>query len=247
MTSRTAASLPGEDPGALAGAIAGTSPGPFPAAAPATPPAAVTAAETHPEQMLARIGQLTRLLHDNLRELGYDRQIETAASSIPDARDRLAYIAALTEQAAQRTLNATEVAKPIQQALAAEASQLNAQWESVLRREAGVDDFKALLAATRDFLSSVPARTEATNAQLLEILMAQDFQDLTGQVIKKIADIIQMVENQLLALLVESLPPARRSEEANSLLNGPVIQAGGRSDIVANQAQVDDLLESLGF
>jgi len=201
----------------------------------------------HPEQMLARIGQLTRLLHDNLRELGYDRQIETAASSIPDARDRLTYIATLTEQAAQRALNAIETARPIQQALAAEATRLNAQWESVLRREAGVDDFRALLSATRDFLASVSARSEATNAQLLEILMAQDFQDLTGQVIKKITEIIQMVETQLLALLVESLPPARRSEEANLLLNGPVIQAAGRSDVVTSQAQVDDLLESLGF
>jgi len=76
--------------------------------------------------------------------------------------------------------------------------------------------------------------------------MAQEFQDLTGQVIKKVADVTYELENQLLKLLVENAPPERR-EEASGLLNGPVINAAGRNDIAANQEQVDQLLESLGF
>ena len=77
--------------------------------------------------------------------------------------------------------------------------------------------------------------------------MAQDFQDLTGQVIKKIIELTQNMEQQLLSLLLENAPASVKAEINNSLLNGPVINAQGRSDVVTSQDQVDDLLESLGF
>ncbi|HRE18705.1 MAG TPA: protein phosphatase CheZ, partial [Rhodocyclaceae bacterium] len=83
-------------------------------------------------------------------------------------------------------------------------------------------------------------------AQLTEIMMAQDFQDLTGQVIKKIVSLAQDLESGLMSVLVEVVPDERRTQEVDSLMNGPVINAEGR-DVVVNQAQVDDLLESLGF
>lgn len=248
MTS-AAAPVPDEDLEALFDSIARDNvpaAAPVAAAEPAQAAAPVTS-ENRAEHMLARIGNMTRTLHDSLRELGYDQGIERAASKIPDAKERLEYVATLTEQAAQRTLTAIELAKPIQDQLGQGAKQLGAQWERVLKREAGLDEFKALVHATRDYLGAVPAEVGKTDAHLLEIMMAQDFQDLTGQVIKKITDIIQTVEGQLVQLLVENTPPERRSEEANSLLNGPVVRADGRADIVTSQAQVDDLLESLGF
>jgi chemotaxis protein CheZ len=92
----------------------------------------------------------------------------------------------------------------------------------------------------------VPTRTEATRQQLTEIMMAQDFQDLTGQVIKKITAAAHDIEHKLLELLVEQMPAEKRSG-AESLLNGPVIKHDGSKDVVANQDQVDELLESLGF
>ncbi len=48
-----------------------------------------------------------------------------------------------------------------------------------------LDDAKALVKETRTYLSDVPQITAATNKELLDIMMAQDFQDLTGQVIKR--------------------------------------------------------------
>jgi len=78
--------------------------------------------------------------------------------------------------------------------------------------------------------------------------MAQDFQDLTGQVIKKMMDVVNEVESQLLQVLIDNSPVDRRPEPpaANSLLNGPQT-APGSADAVTDQSQVDDLLESLGF
>ena len=83
--------------------------------------------------------------------------------------------------------------------------------------------------------------------QALEIIMAQDFQDLTGQVIKKVVEMVQGLETQLLGLLLEAMPEQRKAEAPEGLLNGPVISSAGRGDVVTSQAQVDDLLESLGF
>lgn len=112
----------------------------------------------------------------------------------------------------------------------------------------GVDDFKALAADTRTFLKGqLPDRTAATKAQLMEIMMAQDFQDLTGQVIKKIVDLAQSMETELLQVLLEAMPQEMKSEAQSGLMNGPAMNAAGRADVVNSQEQVDDLLESLGF
>lgn len=200
------------------------------------------------EKVFSSLGHMTRKLHDTLRELGYDKSLEKVAEGlIPDARDRLNYIAAMTEQAAERALSATEAAQPLQEKLEAGASALAGKWDRMFGNQLSVDEFKQLVSDTRSYLHEVPSHTQATNAQLVEIMMAQDFQDLTGQVIKKIIDLAQQVEAQLLQLLIDSTPAEKRSEVDAGLLNGPVVNAEGRSDIVTNQQQVDDLLESLGF
>ena len=204
-------------------------------------------AQSAPGDVMSRVGSLTRTLHDALRELGYDRLLEKTASSIPDARDRLDYVVKMTEQAAVRALNAIEAAQPIQDRLGDEAERLSAQWQKLYDKQLNVEEFKALVAGTRDYLADVPKQTRATNAQLLEIMMAQDFQDLTGQVIKKITALAQNMEQQLVHLLVDMAPAEMRVEIDAGLLNGPVVNATGRSDVVTDQNQVDDLLASLGF
>jgi chemotaxis protein CheZ len=198
--------------------------------------------------VITSVGHLTRQLHDTLAELGYDQQIqECAAATLPDARQRLAYVVALTEQAASRSLNAVDAATPIQEALAADATSLAARWDSILRGEADIDEFKNLARATRDYLHAVPQRTDTTREQLREIVMAQEFQDLTGQVLKRITDLANHLETQLLTLLVENSPAPIRRNEAMGLLNGPAVGGQNVPDVVTNQAQVDELLESLGF
>lgn len=194
------------------------------------------------------IGLMARQLHDTLRELGYDKLIEKTVSAIPDAKDRLAYVANLTEQAACRVLNATDIAGPLVDEIESSSRGLGERWDRVFANQMGVADFRQLAIETRTFLKEgLPARSQATHAQLTEIMMAQDFQDLTGQVIKKIVALTQSLETGLMSTLLQLVPDGRRTEEVDNLMNGPVISAEGRADVVVNQEQVDDLLDSLGF
>jgi chemotaxis protein CheZ len=199
------------------------------------------------EELLGRIGQLTRQLREGLRELGLDKEVAKAAQAIPDARDRLAYVAATTERAAHRALNAIDVAQPLQEGLANEAKGLSKRWDEWFANPIELDHARELVMDTRGYLQDVPQKATAINSQLMEILMAQDFQDLTGQVIKKMMEVVNDVETQLLQVLIDNSPAEKRQEVvSNSLQNGPQIVPGD-PDAVADQSQVDDLLESLGF
>ncbi|MCL2075012.1 MAG: protein phosphatase CheZ [Betaproteobacteria bacterium] len=200
------------------------------------------------ESVFKRIGQMARQLHNTLHDLGYDKLLQETVNTTLDARDRLAYIANLTEQAASRVLNATDVAQPIMTGLEEDAKALGARWDRAFANQITTEEFKRLAEETRVYLKTgLSAKTDVVNAQLMEIMMAQDFQDLTGQVIKKIVAVAQNLEHGLMAALLEITPQSKRSEEFDNLLNGPVINAEGRADVVANQQQVDDLLDSLGF
>ncbi|GAA5183155.1 hypothetical protein GCM10025771_34090 [Niveibacterium umoris] len=209
---------------------------------PATP-------EERQEAVFTKIGQMTRMLHDTLRELGYDRMLEETAKAIPDARQRLSYIATMTEQAASRVLNATDIAQPIQDRQEEGSRALRQRWDQLYAKQLSVEEFKVLAQDTRSFLGQVADDSKLVNEQLLEIMMAQDFQDLTGQVIKKIVDLAAALEEGLVNVLLQVVPDSKRPTVglSESLLNGPVVSADGREDVVTNQEQVDDLLESLGF
>lgn len=199
------------------------------------------------DAVFRKVGHMTRQLHDTLRELGYDKALQEAARALPDATSRLLYVGQMTEQAASRVLNAVDLAKPIQDDLRVRSTALGGRWDQLYANALTTEQFKLLAAETREFLHELPQRTEATNVQLMEIMMAQDFQDLTGQVIKKIVDLAHNMESQLLQVLIESMPAQLRVETGGSLKNGPVINPMGNSDVVTDQGQVDSLLESLGF
>lgn len=199
------------------------------------------------DKVFAQIGQMTRNLHDLLRELGFDKTLAKFSNELPDNRDRLNYIAAMTAQAAEKTLNAAEAAQPIQERLARSAGDLAGKWDKMLAKQLSVAEFKALVSDTHGYLHAVPGQSEAVNAHLMEIILAQDFQDLTGQVIKKVLAAAQNLESQLVTLLLETTPEDKRNAVRPDLLEGPVINAAGRSDVVSSQEQVDELLESLGF
>ncbi len=185
-------------------------------------------------------------MREGLRELGLDKGIARAAEVIPDARERLHYVAKMTEQAADRALNAVDAAQPLQDQLAQRAGQLQGRWDGWFAAPVELTDARELVLDTRAYLVDVPTLTSATNAQLMEIMMAQDFQDLTGQVIKKMMEVIKDMEVQLLQLLIDNAPADKRPVESDSLLNGPQTRTG-QLDAVQGQDQVDDLLASLGF
>jgi chemotaxis protein CheZ len=200
------------------------------------------------DEFLSRIGHMTRTLHDSLRGLGLDKLIEKAASDIPDARDRLDYVARMSEQAAQKVLNATDAAGPLQERIDSSAQQLSAAWNGLLDAPDTTDaQWRELAERTISSLEGMRGATVDTKAHLMDIMMAQDFQDLTGQVITKVTTIAQNLEQQLVQMLVDFAPAEVKREYDNGLLNGPQINPHGNNDVVSNQGQVDDLLDSLGF
>jgi chemotaxis protein CheZ len=200
------------------------------------------------EEVLSRVGHMTRTLHDSLRGLGLDKLVEKAASDIPDARDRLDYVARLSEQAAKRVLDATDTASPLQDAIETRSADMRTAWQALLDSgTAGESDWRALAERTVAAMAESERAAASTRAELMNIMLAQDFQDLTGQVIGKITSIAQDLEKQLVQVLIDFAPSEIKRDLDNGLLNGPQIKPEGNAEVVANQGQVDDLLDSLGF
>ena len=224
-------------------AVAATSAAPAPAAA-------AHAEDGQEGGMFERLGGIVRLLHDSLRELGYDKALTEASSQIVDAQDRLEYVATLTEQAANKVLNTLDEGMPAQDLLQKQAKDMEARWTDLFEGKLSLDEFKALAGDSRQFAGVVNQATEAERARLLEIMMAQDFQDITGQLIKKVVKITQTVESELAQLLRDNAPPdikeklAKKEQPAApvQLMQGPSVP-----DTALNQDNVDDLLADLGF
>jgi chemotaxis protein CheZ len=187
-----------------------------------------------------RVGELTRSLHDALQQLGYDKKIEASLGTLPDAKARLSFIARLTGDAAEKVLNTVDAAQAQQDALVAQAVAI----EELLKK----DPVGAVARGdVLNFIANVKSNAQVTTGQLSEIMLAQDFHDLTGQTVQKVVTMATTLEDSLLKLLLETAPLEQRATVETGFLNGPVIDPTGRTDVVSNQAQVDDLLESLGF
>ncbi len=210
-------------------------------------------AETQPEAtlstdaLLSRVGHVARTLHDSLRALGLDKTIQEAARDIPDVKDRLNYVVEMTEQAAERVLNATDTAIPLQEKITLGATGLVNGWESFAKMPASEQEHNEKMNLILAFLRETTGDANTTKQRLMDIMMAQDFQDLTGQVIRKIIQLAHNLEVQLVQLLLDYAPTEIKREVNTGLLNGPQINPQNKEEIVSDQSQVDDLLSSLGF
>jgi chemotaxis protein CheZ len=225
---------------------------PVAAAAPAAAaPAASAAVPGEGEHgMYERLGGIVRLLHDSLRELGYDKALTEASSAIVDAQDRLEYVATLTEQAANKVLNTLDDGMPAQDLLSKQAKDMENRWADLFAGKLSLDEFKALAGDARQFAATVNEATEAEKARLLEIMMAQDFQDITGQLIKKVVKITQTVEQELAQLLRDHAPADLKEKLAKKeapAAAAPLMQGPSVPEAALDQDNVDDLLADLGF
>ncbi|HTN66488.1 MAG TPA: protein phosphatase CheZ [Burkholderiaceae bacterium] len=198
--------------------------------------------------MYERLGGIVRLLHDSLRELGYDRSLSDVASQITDAKGRLEYVATLTEQAANKVLNAIDEGIPLQEDLARRSREIGERWQALYAGSLGIDEFKQLASDSRAFTVTVTDAAEASKARLLEIMMAQDFQDITGQLIKKIVTITHTAERELAQLLRDNAPAELLAAQAETTARPTELMQGPSTPGTAMaQDGVDNLLESLGF
>lgn len=200
-----------------------------------------------PANVHYKIGVLTRQLHNSLNELGYADRLRGSAGELPDAQSRLSYIARLTGEAANKVLGQVEVTQSQQDILAERTRSMRAEL---------IKDPVAAVAkgAVMNYLQAVEEGTQQTSSHLTEIMMAQDFHDLTGQVIARVVALAADLESQLLELLIQTSPAPDEGEQSLPVaeavqpkLAGPVVDPENTVDVVTSQSQVDDLLASLGF
>jgi chemotaxis protein CheZ len=191
-------------------------------------------------EVFQQLGTLTRLLHDTMQQLGVMPKLQTATEGLPDARSRLSYIATKTAAAAEKVLNSVDQAKAEHKSISDSTRAIAAQLVA--------DPVKAVATgAVLNFVNEVESSTSRIDDHLTDIMMAQDFHDLTGQVVAKVVTLASDLEDSLVKLLIQVVPEGVREQVDPNVLNGPVVNPEGRTDVVSNQGEVDDLLASLGF
>jgi chemotaxis protein CheZ len=200
--------------------------------------------------LFQEIGRLTRELHDALNGFRQDARLASLAQcEIPDAKERLNYVIGMTEQAARRTLTALDDSIPLSSSLGQKAEELRKEWERFTRRQMEPQEFRALSRRIDEFLGGIHTDSARLHTNLMEVLMAQEFQDLTGQVLNRVMLLVQQMEDSLVGMIKLSAQPMVPAPVPASMPGGegPQINPQGRSDVVSGQDEVDDLLSSLGF
>lgn len=204
------------------------------------------------DSLFRELGKLTRDFHESLNNFRLDSRLaDIAQHEIPDARDRLSYVISMTEQAANRTLNAVEESLPACEALESLAGELREQWARFMRRELDAQAFRELARDLDTFLGRTGEDLPRLRANLQDVLMAQTFQDLSGQIIRRVIVLVEELERNLVELVRISgqnlVQPAKDEKAASGAgAYGPAVP-GLDTGTVSGQDEVDDLLSSLGF
>ncbi|TLX55476.1 protein phosphatase [Stutzerimonas nosocomialis] len=221
-------------------------------------------AQVHDNGLYREVGKLTRELHTAIVNLQIDPRTPhaTEVSQISDATERLSYVVQMTERAANRTMDLVEECAPLVNDLNDEAKVLSAEWGKLLRREIGLESFRELAKRIELYLARSERDTQKLSSHLNDIMLAQDYQDLTGQVIKRVTQLVTEVEGNLVRLVLmasqvdrftnvthdhEQIKKEQELQKGPSKGEGPQIHADKREDVVSGQDDVDDLLSSLGF
>ncbi len=210
----------------------------------------------HETELFQQLGRLTRDFHEAMNKFRYDDRVSTLAKEeIPDAKERLKYVIQRTDDAAHRTMNAVESSLPVCESLLEKSQELNRLWRRFTQRELTPQQFRELSKQLGVFLGEVEGEAETLKQHLTDVLMAQDFQDITGQIITRVINLVEEVEHSLVELIKlggKNLKPKPKSvdkakENEGSKLDGPQIPGMESQGVVSGQDEVDDLLSSLGF
>jgi len=205
-------------------------------------------------ELFAEIGKLTRQLHDSLNNFQLDSRLnDLATADIPDAKERLNYVITRTEEAANKTMDAVESIFPVVDTIQKQIKAVNPLWQKLMHNKLDLPEFKSLCIDIDILLKTTDKESVRMHDLMTDVLMAQDFQDLTGQVIRKVIDLVREVEDSLIGMLTafgissESSSKPSKPKVGDNLVEGPIVNAAQRDDVVADQDDVDDLLSSLGF
>ncbi|SOB74835.1 chemotaxis protein CheZ [Marinobacter sp. LV10R510-11A] len=211
------------------------------------------------QSLYREVGRLTRTLHEAIRNFQIvprSQEQKEVLSVMTDASDRLAYVVQMTGQAANRTMDLVEESMPLAHVVRDEATSLREEWQRLRRREMQPAEFRELYGRIDAFFLSVTKDADTIYSSLSEILLAQDFQDLTGQVIQRVTALVKEVEEQMLSLVVMASHVDQLTGTVHQIDShevsaeqgvGPQMKAEEREDVVSGQNDVDDLLSSLGF
>ena len=205
-------------------------------------------------ELFAEIGKLTRQLHDSLNNFQLDSRLnDLATADIPDAKERLNYVITRTEEAANKTMDAVESIFPVVDTIQKQIKAVNPLWQKLMHNKLDLPEFKSLCIDIDILLKTTDKESVRMHDLMTDVLMAQDFQDLTGQVIRKVIDLVREVEDSLIGMLTafglssEDSSAPSKPKVGDNLVEGPIVNAAQRDDVVVDQDDVDDLLSSLGF
>ncbi|TKB47224.1 protein phosphatase CheZ [Ferrimonas sediminicola] len=202
------------------------------------------------QQLFDEVGKLTRQLHSALQDFHLDDRIsDLAKHEIPDAKERLNYVIEMTEQAANRTMDALDESMPKISDLQGRIQSLQPGWEKLMQKQIELGEFKTLCHEMNAMMTTSAADAESIKNHLNQVMMAQDFQDLTGQVIRRVIDLVREVEENLVSMLTVFGEKADVNRQAvdTAAAEGPVVSSENKAEVVNGQDEVDDLLSSLGF
>lgn len=210
-------------------------------------------------ELFSEVGKLTRQLHDSLNNFQIDERIANLMQDeIPDARSRLIYVIEETEKAANTTMDAVEECMPLAEGLNQRLNDIMPEWQKLMSRQIELGEFKHLCLELDKLITDASRDSFKLNSLLTEVLMAQGYQDLTGQVIRRVIELVKEVEDSLVSMLTafgdvgelqleEDNPQTSKKKTDTVKAEGPIIDADTRDDVVSGQDDVDDLLSSLGF
>lgn len=205
-------------------------------------------------ELFAEIGKLTRQLHDSLTNFQLDSRLSDLANAdIPDAKERLNYVITRTAEAANKTMDAVESIFPVVDTIQNQIQTVKPLWQKLMKNDLDLTEFKSLCRDIDILLKTTESETTRMHGLMTDVLMAQDFQDLTGQVIRKVIELVREVEDSLINMLTvfgissEEAKEVAKPKVGDNLVEGPIVNKEERDDVVADQDDVDDLLSSLGF
>lgn len=220
--------------------------------------------ESRDSDLFTSVGRLTRGLHNaivnfHVDESKHSQPAPLEGTEIQDASDRLHYVIKMTQQAADKTMDRVEATAPVADRLGRESAELRSEWLRIKSREMSAQEFNKLYPRMDMFLGRMSDDANLINSNLQGIMMEQEYQDLTGQVLNRVMSLISDLETDL----VELIKVAAQVEEItgtadNSIdtpveakvvaeLGGPQINPEQTEGVVSSQDEVDDLLSSLGF